>query len=285
MISLQRIGVSSLAQSLNEVIKRLTDWFRGVEKPIIVSFSGGTDSSAVLAIACKAVEPYNVVAVTALSPIRLEEDLNWAKRITSTFGVKHIIVETNELSDPNFEVNLPNRCYICKKYLISKLLEVARKLNAKTIVDGTNASDLSSYRPGIQALKEAGVRSPLAELGISKDEVKLIAKAIGLPNWDRPSATCLATRIPYGESITLEKLKRIAEAEEVVKRLLGVKTIRVRDHGYIARIEVDPRDRNKFFSEEIMDLVAMELKRIGYKYVTLDLLGYRSGSLDELLKT
>jgi len=274
-----------LAQSLNEVIKRLTDWFRGVEKPIIVSFSGGTDSSAVLAIACKAVEPYNVVAVTALSPIRLEEDLNWAKRITSTFGVKHIIVETNELSDPNFEVNLPNRCYICKKYLISKLLEVARKLNAKTIVDGTNASDLSSYRPGIQALKEAGVRSPLAELGISKDEVKLIAKAIGLPNWDRPSATCLATRIPYGESITLEKLKRIAEAEEVVKRLLGVKTIRVRDHGYIARIEVDPRDRNKFFSEEIMDLVAMELKRIGYKYVTLDLLGYRSGSLDELLKT
>ncbi|MEM1526965.1 MAG: ATP-dependent sacrificial sulfur transferase LarE [Ignisphaera sp.] len=274
-----------MAQSLNEVIKRLTDWFRGVEKPIIVSFSGGTDSSAVLAIACKAVEPYNVVAVTALSPIRLEEDLNWAKRITSTFGVKHIIVETNELSDPNFEVNLPNRCYICKKYLISKLLEVARKLNAKTIVDGTNASDLSSYRPGIQALKEAGVRSPLAELGISKDEVKLIAKAIGLPNWDRPSATCLATRIPYGESITLEKLKRIAEAEEVVKRLLGVKTIRVRDHGYIARIEVDPRDRNKFFSEEIMDLVAMELKRIGYKYVTLDLLGYRSGSLDELLKT
>lgn len=274
-----------MAHSLDDVVKKLTDWFRGVEKPIIVSFSGGTDSTAVLAIACKAVEPCNVFAVTALSPIRLEEDLNWAKRITSTFGVKHIIVETNELSDPSFMVNPPNRCYICKKHLAGKLLEVARKLNAKTIVDGTNASDLSSYRPGIQALKEAGVRSPLAELGISKEEVKLIAKAIGLPNWDRPSATCLATRIPYGESITLEKLRRIAEAEEVVKRLLGVKIVRVRDHGYIARIEVDPKERKKFFSEEIMDQVAMELRRIGYRYVTLDLFGYRSGSLDELLKT
>lgn len=274
-----------MAHSLDDVVKKLTDWFRGVEKPIIVSFSGGTDSTAVLAIACKAVEPCNVFAVTALSPIRLEEDLNWAKRITSTFGVKHIIVETNELSDPSFMVNPPNRCYICKKHLAGKLLEVARKLNAKTIVDGTNASDLSSYRPGIQALKEAGVRSPLAELGISKEEVKLIAKAIGLPNWDRPSATCLATRIPYGESITLEKLRRIAEAEEVVKRLLGVKIVRVRDHGYIARIEVDPKERKKFFSEEIMDQVAMELRRIGYMYVTLDLFGYRSGSLDELLKT
>ncbi|MEM4848425.1 MAG: ATP-dependent sacrificial sulfur transferase LarE [Ignisphaera sp.] len=271
-------------RDVGKVIEELMEWFRGVEKPIVVAFSGGIDSSVVLITACKALGRENVIAVTAVSPIRLEEDLEWAKEISSLLGVEHVIVETSELNDSDFVANPPNRCYICKKYLAEKLVEVARKFNAKTIVDGTNASDAVSYRPGIKALKEVGIRSPLAELGVSKEEVKSIAKAVNLPNWDRPSATCLATRIPYGEPITLDKLRRIAKAEEIIKRLLGVKVVRVRDHGYIARIEVGASERRKFFSEEIMDLVAMELKKLGYKYVALDLLGYKSGSLDELIK-
>ncbi|MEM4813913.1 MAG: hypothetical protein QXW24_06910, partial [Ignisphaera sp.] len=139
------------------------------------------------------------------------------------------------------------------------------------------------HRPGLLAIREAGIRSPLAEIGVTKNEVRLIARALNLPNWDKPPMACLASRIPYGNSITIEKLKRIAEAEKTVKRIADVRLVRVRDHEYIARIEVDRNERRKFFSEEIMDTIALELQKLGYKYVTLDLYGYRSGSLDELV--
>jgi uncharacterized protein len=162
-------------------------------------------------------------------------------------------------------------------------LDIAKKLNAKAIVDGTNASDLNTHRPRYLAFKEEGVRSPLAEVGVTKDEVRLLAKALGLPNWDKPPMACLASRIPYGERITVEKLKRISEAEKIVKTLTGVKLVRVRDHGYMARIEVGRDERKKFFNENIMDKIVEELQKLGYKYVALDLYGYRSGSLDELL--
>lgn len=267
-----------------DLIEKLVKWFKTVETPVIIAFSGGVDSSVVLAIACSALGYENVIAATAFSPIRFVEDLDWAKKITSMLNVKHVIIETNEMSIQEFLSNPPDRCYICKKHLAEKLLEVAKKFNAKTVVDGTNASDLKEYRPGVKAFKEVGVRSPLAELGIGKEKVKIIAKTINLPNWDRPSATCLVTRIPYGEPITMDKLERIAKAEEIVKRITGVRIVRVRDHNYIARIEVDPKERSKFFNEEVMNIVALELKKLGYKYVTLDLLGYRSGSLDELIK-
>jgi len=268
-----------------EALNKLVNWFKSVDPPVIVLFSGGVDSSVVLAVAVKVLGRENVVAVTAVSPIRLGEDLEWAKRVSEMLGVRHIIIETNELSIPEFVANPPNRCYICKKNLATKVLELAQKLKAKIIVDGTNADDFNDFRPGIKAFKEAGIRSPLAELGIGKEGARALAKVLGLPNWDRPPSSCLATRIPYNEPITLERLNRIAKAEEIVKRLTGVRLVRVRDHGYIARIEVDPRERRKFFDEEIMDRVAHELRKLGYKYVTLDLLGYRSGSLNEALQT
>ncbi|MEM0027140.1 MAG: ATP-dependent sacrificial sulfur transferase LarE [Ignisphaera sp.] len=269
--------------SIEKSIEKLLTWFKNVEKPVVVAFSGGVDSSVVLAVACRAIECENVFAVTAVSPIRFEEDLEWAKKVAQQLGAKHIILETDELSIPGFATNPPNRCYICKKNLASKLVELAKKLNAKTIVDGSNISDLNSYRPGIQAFREAGIRSPLAELEIRKDVVRAIAKHLGLPNWSKPSNTCIATRIPYGEAITLDKLRRIALAEKIVREITSVEVIRVRDHGYIARIEVDPRERRKFFDEDILDRIVAELKKLGYKYVTLDLQGYRSGSLDELI--
>lgn len=286
MISLDEklnILMGLLDNDLKNKFVKLIDWFKHVEDPIVVSFSGGVDSSVVLAVACIVLGSNRVVAVTAVSPIRIDEDIEWAKRITSILGVRHIVVEGEELKDTNFVQNPSNRCYICKKHLARKLIEIAKELNAKTIIDGTNASDLFSYRPGLQALIETGIRSPLAEVGISKDEARAIAKVLGLPNWERPPASCLATRIPYGETITVEKLRRIAIAEKIVKEVLGVKLVRVRDHGYIARIEVGRDERSKFFNEELMDIIALELKKLGYKYVTLDLLGYRSGSMDDLL--
>jgi uncharacterized protein len=267
-----------------KLVEKLMQWFKAVKPLVMVLFSGGVDSSVILATACLSIGCENVLAVTVTSPIRFPEDLEWAKKIASMLGVKHVIVETNELSIKEFVSNPPNRCYICKKHLAEKVIELVKKFNVETIVDGTNADDLKSYRPGIKAFREIGVRSPLAELGIGKEEVRVIAKALNLPNWDRPPMTCLVTRIPYGELITIEKLRRIAKAEEIIKSLTGVKLVRVRDHNYIARIEVYPKERKKFFDEKLMDRIAYELKNLGYKYVTLDLQGYRSGSLDELLK-
>jgi len=261
----------------------LIEWYRSVGGPVIVSFSGGVDSSVVLATAVLALGSNNVVAVTALSPTYPEEDFLWAKKIAEIFNVEHILVESSELSDPNFIANPPNRCYFCKKSLAKELLKVAEKYNAKAIVDGTNASDISSHRPGYLAFRESGVRSPLAEIGFTKEEARILAKALNLPNWDKPPMACLASRIPYGEPITIEKLNRIAKAESIVKKLTGVALVRVRDHGYIARIEVARNERGKFFSEDIMDKIAEELQKLGYRYVALDLYGYRSGSLDELL--
>ncbi|MCC6058438.1 MAG: ATP-dependent sacrificial sulfur transferase LarE [Desulfurococcaceae archaeon] len=277
------IDYSVLGSDLKKKFDKLIEWFKIVGGPIVVSFSGGVDSSVVLATAVYAIGRENVVAVTAISPTYPEEDLYWAKEIAKILNVKHILIESDELEDPNFISNPFNRCYYCKKSLSKSLLEIAKKLNAKVIVDGTNASDLNTHRPGYLAFREKGIRSPLAEVGITKDETRLLAKALGLPNWDKPPMACLASRIPYGEIITVEKLKRIAEAEKIVKKLTGVSLVRVRDHGYIARIEVYPNERRKFFNEKVMDSVALELQKLGYRYVTLDLLGYRSGSLDELL--
>lgn len=276
-------ALEKLHLGTKEKFLKLIDWFKSVESPVLVAFSGGVDSSVVLTVASLALGRSSVLAITATSPIHHEEDLAWAKRVAELLGVTHILVESHELEDPNFISNPPNRCYFCKKSLAKELSKVAERFGAKTVVDGTNASDLSGYRPGLLAFVEAGVRSPLAEVGITKDEAREIARALSLPNWDRPSMSCLATRIPYGEPIDVEKLKRVAEAEKIVKALTGVSVVRVRDHGYIARIEVGRDERKKLFNDSTMDRVAEELRKLGYKYVTLDLHGYRSGSLDELL--
>jgi len=275
--------LENLGIGVKEKFLRLLNWFKSVKGPVIVAFSGGVDSSVVLAVAVLALGKDSVIAVTATSPIYPDEDLMWVKRVVEALGVKHVYVENDILNNTDFINNPPNRCYLCKKNLAEKLNKLANMFNAKAIVDGTNASDLSSYRPGLKALMEAGIKSPLIDVGITKDEVREIAKALNLPNWDRAPMACLVTRIPYGERITVEKLKRISEAEKIVKTLTEVKLVRVRDHGYMARIEVGRDERKKFFNENIMDKIVEELQKLGYKYVALDLYGYRSGSLDELI--
>jgi uncharacterized protein len=248
-----------------------------------VAFSGGVDSSVVLAAAARALGPSRVYAVTADSPTYSRTELEWAKRVAGLLGVNHVIIGTNELDDENFASNPPIRCYYCKKELAQRLKEVAERVGAKVIVDGTNSEDLDGHRPGYLAFKEEGVRSPLAELGFTKSDIRQVARLLGLPNWDKPSMACLASRIPYGQRITLERLKRIEAAEEAVRALTGARQVRVRDHGDIARIEVGRGDRRLFFSEEVMDEVARRLKQLGWRYVALDLEGYRSGSMDEVL--
>jgi len=266
-----------------EKLAKLEEWFKAIRGPVVVAFSGGVDSSVVLAAAARALGPSRVYAVTADSPTYSRTELEWAKRVAGLLGVNHVIIGTNELDDENFASNPPIRCYYCKKELAQRLKEVAERVGAKVIVDGTNSEDLGGHRPGYLAFKEESVRSPLAELGFTKSDIRQVARLLGLPNWDKPSMACLASRIPYGQRITLERLKRIEAAEEAVRALTGARQVRVRDHGDIARIEVGRGERRLFFSEEVMDEVARRLKQLGWRYVALDLEGYRSGSMDEVL--
>ncbi|RLF14511.1 MAG: ATP-dependent sacrificial sulfur transferase LarE [Thermoprotei archaeon] len=274
---------STLPVEVQWKLEELVKWFRGRGGPVVVAFSGGVDSSVVVAVAALALGPSKVVAVTASSPVYPSRELRDARRTARLLKVRHVVIETDELEDPDFASNPPERCFYCKLHLARVLKKVAREVGARVVVDGTNAEDLEGHRPGYLALKREGIGSPLAEVGFRREEVRLLARVLGLPNWNKPSMACLASRIPYGERITRERLARIEAAEELVRRLVGVRQVRVRDHGVIARIEVGRDEREKFFSEEVMDRVAVELMKLGYKYVTLDLSGYRSGSMDEVL--
>ena len=270
-----------LDSRIEEKLKALQKWFEG--KPgVLVAFSGGVDSSLVAAVAHYVLGD-KAVAVTAESATLAPWELGEARRVAEKLGVRHRVITVNELANPGFASNPPNRCYMCKKELIVELKRVAAELGLGTIVDGTNADDLKVHRPGALALREEGVHSPLAEVGVTKDEVRKLAKHLGLPTAEKPSMACLASRFPYGQRITAESLRRVAEAEAFIQSLTGVRQLRVRDHNGIARIEVDPSERRLFFDEERMDRVAERLKALGFRYITIDLQGYRSGSLDEVL--
>ncbi|MEM1545307.1 MAG: ATP-dependent sacrificial sulfur transferase LarE [Candidatus Methanomethylicia archaeon] len=268
--------------SASEKWVMLTSWFKQF-KSVIIAFSGGVDSS-LLTLAAKEALSSNAIAVTAKSPILPSRELNEATKIASIINIRHIVIETDELKDFNFTRNPPNRCYYCKKSLIRKLKDLASKLNIETIVTGTNADELREYRPGHIAEIEEGVKTPYVELGFTKMDIRNIAKNVGLPNWDKPSMACLASRIPYESEITEERLRRIDEAERMVKDIVDVKQIRVRDHDGIARIEVNPEERSKFFNIDVMNRINESLKSIGFIYVTLDLSGYNPGSMNKTLK-
>ena len=247
---------------------------------VLVAYSGGADSTFLLKVALDALGE-NVLAVTARSPIFPASELAAAEEMAYQLGARYPFAEMDILDDPRFSSNPPDRCYICKRALFSRLKELAAE-HGFEVADGSNHDDLDKYRPGLRALRELGVKSPLAEAGLTKVEVRTLSREMGLPTWDKPAQTCLATRFPYGERLTLEKLRRVEEAEEFL-RSLGLRQMRVRSHDALARIEVPREDTAGLLSKMAPEIVD-KLKGLGYTYVTLDLEGYRTGSMDEVIR-
>jgi len=270
-----------MVRFLEEKYQRLLDWFKD-KKGVLVAFSGGVDSTLV-AYAAKTALGNKALAVTANSPLLPPGELEEAEKLAKLIGIRHKIVEVNELENEHLVENPPNRCYYCKKELMGTLLKIASEERLEVVVDGTNADDIQSYRPGIKALRELGIRSPLAEVGLRKDDVRAISRMLGLPTADKPPVACLASRFPYGRKITLEAVKRVGEAETIIKKLAGVKLVRVRDHGDIARIEVAREERKKLLNERLLDEISKRLKKLGFLYVAMELEGYVSGSLDKMI--
>lgn len=247
----------------------------------LIAYSGGIDSTLVAKVAYDVLGD-RALAVTANSPSLMPEDLEDAKVQAAEIGVIHEIVVTFELENPNYASNPANRCYFCKSELHDTLKPLALERGYPYVVDGVNADDLRDYRPGIQAAKERGVRSPLAEVGITKLEVREIARSLGLPWWDKPSQPCLSSRFPYGEAITTEKLHRVGRCERYL-RDLGLRNLRVRSAGDTARIELPPDDIKTFVQATDLSALVAAFQQYGFTYVTLDLEGYRSGKLNQVL--
>ncbi len=249
----------------------------------VVAFSGGADSLLVLKIA-KDILGKNVLAITGCLDIIPRKNLKRAQEVAEFLEVKHLILETNELKNKNFVKNTDKRCYFCKKSLYEKLKGVADKEGFLCLLDGTNRDDEGEFRPGKLAAKELGIKSPLAEVGLEKKEVRELLKELGFSDWDEPSETCLATRVPHGEMITAGKLRKIEKAEIFLKKL-GLKTVRVRLHGeHAARIEVNEEDIPLLLEPKMRNLIWEKLRGVGFTYISLDLGGYRRGNMDRLSK-
>lgn len=263
------------------LLERLLDELRPLES-IAVAFSGGVDSSVVTAASLRALGASNLVAITADSETLPARELEEARQLAAAMGVPHLVIRTNELEDGNFRANPVDRCYYCKTELWDRVRTLADARGLKHIADGVNADDAGDFRPGIKAGDEAGVVHPLLNIGAGKDDVRRLAQALELPNWDKPAQACLSSRFPYGCRITPAGLEKVEKAEEYLRRL-GLRQLRVRDHGDIARIEVSAESLAMIAANGLRQEIADTLKGLGYRYVTLDLEGFRSGSMNEVL--
>jgi uncharacterized protein len=250
---------------------------------LAVAFSGGVDSTFLLECAHEALGD-NVLAVTAKSSTFPERELKEAVAFAKEHGIKHEIIVSEELDIERFRDNPPDRCYICKNELFTKIIAIAKANGIKYVAEGSNCDDLGDYRPGLIAIKELGVLSPLRVAELNKDEIRQLSRLMGLGTWDKPSFACLSSRIPYGERIDREKLDMIGQAEQYLLDL-GFRQLRVRHHGTIARIELSPNEMSRVFEEGLSDKIDSKLKSLGFTYVALDLMGYRTGSMNDTLKS
>jgi uncharacterized protein len=276
VIEVQKVSLDPLERRMRELEEIVAP-----HGSALVAFSGGVDSSLALAVAARALRAGNVLAVTSNNETYLPSELDLASDFAASLGVEHLVVNTRELDDPNYASNPTNRCYFCKSTLYSDLAALAEERGYGCVVDGANKDDEGDYRPGRKAAKELGVVSPLSVAGVGKAEVRELAKLLGLPSWDKPALACLSSRFPYGQEITPEKLAQVARAEEFMRRE-GFRQVRVRHHGEIARLEVGPEELERAFAER--EKITAEILDAGFLYVTLDLAGYRSGSLNAALE-
>jgi uncharacterized protein len=249
---------------------------------LIVAYSGGVDSSY-LAYAATRVLGNRALCITANSPSYPERHRTLAIRIATDFGLHHEIITTNETTRPDYRANPANRCYFCKHELYTHLVAIGRERGLPLIADGSNADDRGDYRPGRQAAREFGVRSPLDDVGLTKEEIRELSRQAGLPTWDEPASACLSSRIPYFSEVTEEKLRMIERAENVL-RDLGFRVCRVRHHDSLARLEIGRDEMARALEPEMAEAIDRELRAIGYQHVTLDLRGYRLGSLNDALR-
>lgn len=248
---------------------------------VIVAYSGGVDSAFLAAVAHQ-VLGHKALSITAKSPSLAPSELSEAVDLARRLGLNHRVIETHEVERPEYQANSPNRCFFCKDELYTHLTRIASQEGFAWVANGTNVDDLGDFRPGLNAAKQYGVRSPLVEAGLAKSEIRALSRDMGLPTWDKPAQACLSSRIPYGIPVSVEALTRIARAEEFL-RGLGLRQLRVRHHDTIARIEVEPRDFALLIEDATRQRVTEYFRTIGYTYVTLDLSGFRSGSLNEVL--
>ncbi|MCA6587067.1 MAG: ATP-dependent sacrificial sulfur transferase LarE [Pseudanabaena sp.] len=270
-----------LNPALSDKLNRLRLIFNEAAK-VLVAYSGGIDSTLVAKVAFDVLGD-RALAITANSPSLLPADLAAAKVQAEFIGIKHQIVQTDEMNNPNYTSNPINRCYFCKSELHDTLKPLAKTMGYGYVVDGLNADDLQDYRPGIQAAKERGVRSPLAEVGISKIEVRMLSQYLEMPWWDKPSQPCLSSRFPYGEEITIEKLRRVGNAEQYLRDIGWKGDIRVRSMGDTAKIEVSSDRLGEFINNIDMSQFTQALRDYGFSSITLDLEGFRSGKLNDAI--
>ncbi len=248
---------------------------------LTVAFSGGVDSTFLLKVA-KDVLGDNVLALTVNAFIHTNKEIKEAIEYTNEIDTKHIVLNIKDINIKEFIDNVPERCYFCKKEIFTQIIKVSNENSIINIADGSNIDDLSDFRPGMKALKELGIISPLKEAGLTKQEIRDLSKMLDIPTWNKPSFACLASRIPYNHKITPKKLEMIEKSEELISQL-GFKQFRVRHHGEIARIELIQNEILKFVESESSNQVYEYLKSLGFNYVTIDLFGYRTGSMNEVL--
>ncbi|HWQ79731.1 MAG TPA: ATP-dependent sacrificial sulfur transferase LarE [Anaerovoracaceae bacterium] len=265
---------------LHEKYEALKEYIKSLGS-VAVAFSSGVDSTLLLKVAHDVLGD-KAIAVTARSCSFPERELKEAAAFAQANGIVHIVVDSEELEIEGFCENPVNRCYLCKHELFSKMKEIAGKEGLQEVVEGSNMDDLGDYRPGLEAVRELGVKSPLRYAQLSKDEIRELSKELGLPTWEKQSFACLSSRFPYGESITVEKLKMVDQAEQLLLDL-GFRQVRVRHHDPLARIEISEDQFSKIMKKEIRDQIFNRFREIGFTYVALDLAGYRTGSMNEVL--
>ena len=260
--------------------ERLRELFRGLES-VIVAYSGGVDSSYVAYVANEELGE-RAVCITGQSASLPSYQNAEIDRVVKNFGFNHEVINTDELQLPGYRANNGDRCYFCKDELYGKLESVARNRGIEYIVDGSTLDDLDDYRPGRQAAKQHAVRSPLIEVGMNKDEVRELSRRATLPTWDKPASPCLSSRIAYGTTVTIERLQKVDRGEEILREF-GFREFRVRHHDTLVRLEISPAEMDRVLQKEMIDQLAARFRELGFKYVTLDLHGFRSGSMNETL--